>query len=698
MSSTSLLNLSILWYLVGAILVFVLGKFRQYAGTIALIFVILAASGLLTVGGNVLLSGKPMLADVSYFTVNGLQAHLSFQVDLLSALFLLLIALISLLTTLYSIKFMQSGYFQRFNLGAYYLLLLTFFAALTCVVTLTDMFFFFIAWEMMTLTSYILVIYEKEDRARLRAGFKYFFMTHVATALMFIGGIIIFLQAQELGLESPFSFEAFRQTMTKLSAVKPGLLHLILTFFFIGFSTKAGLLPFGDWLPDAYPSAPSSAGAAFGGIMSKIGVYGLIRIFLDFLPATDVAATWGMVLGIAGTISIFVASMTALNQDEAKKLLGFSVIGQVGYIVLALGFGIYLLQANQPQIALVAFVAALFHLLNNVFFKSTLFMNAGSIFYKTGVDHLNQVGGLAKVMQITAATCLIAGLSMAGVPLLSGFASKWLIFQATVAGGSHYPIFFVMGIIALFTSTITLAYVLKFYNVFLGTPFVKAPSADRITHLSIPFSMNLAQLLGAFFSILLGLLPMLVVKYLFQISASLASQSLAFESVFANSLTQVSLTLPRPDGSLNQIASWNPIAIFMAGIVGLGIAFFFYRAGGAPIRENAVWYCGEPHGTEETRYAAANLFLTFKQLFYIRIGKYQQAGVYPHITYPAITPSENWWFKKIIDLDHWFYEPLVNYFMKALRNFSYIHSGIPHVYLLWLVLGAILAVFTLFIL
>ena len=193
--------------------------------------------------------------------------------------FLTLVAIISILASLYALQFLRLPVFKEFSLGRFYSLLLIFFAAVMSILVMADMFFFFIFWEIMTLSSYALVIFNNTRKEYLRAGFKYFFVTHIATVLMFIGAIILYLHGDS------FSFKDLGATMSVLLQTNPNLLHLALLFFFIGFSTKAGILPMGDWLPDAYPSAPTPAGASIWWNYVETGHLWLACVvFLFILP------------------------------------------------------------------------------------------------------------------------------------------------------------------------------------------------------------------------------------------------------------------------------------------------------------------------------------------------------------------------------------------------------------------------------
>ena len=356
---------------------------------------LLASAGVSYTAIAVLLHGP--IESGPLFVVPTIGAALTLHVDALSAVFLLVIAFLSVWAMLYSIEYMLP--YRNEDLRRYYPFFLLFVLGMLGVVVSWDMFFFFMFWEFMTLASYVLVVFEKDSPVNLRAGLKYFLMTHVATVLMFVAAIVLW----RVGGGS-FGFGAMRSSLQALEG-RP-IQHLVLALFFLGFATKAGLFPMGDWLPDAHPAAPSGVSAMLSGVMIKMGVYGLVRIFVGMLPISHASLVWGGIIASAGALSLFVGTLTALVQTDAKRLLAFHSIGQMGYICLGVGMGIAFLPISAP-VAAVALMAGLYHMINHACFKGLLFLNAGSIVYRGGTRDLNRLGGLGRFMPVTAATALV---------------------------------------------------------------------------------------------------------------------------------------------------------------------------------------------------------------------------------------------------------------------------------------------------
>jgi multicomponent Na+:H+ antiporter subunit D len=233
-------------------------------------------------------------------------------------------------------------------------------------------------------------------------------LSAVASVFIMLSVTIIF------GLTGNLGFEAVSQGLKELDAKY--MTGLCAAFFIMGFGLKAALVPFHAWLPDAHPSAPAPISAALSGLLIKVsGVYALTRVFISVFGLTPALSTVLMYLGI---ISMVVAAFLALGQTDIKRMLAYSSISQVGYIVLGIGLGTPL-----------GILGGLFHLFNHALAKSLLFLNSGALQMSTGTRNLDEMGGLGKRMPVTAGTSLVGSLSIAGVPPLNGFWSKLIIIK-----------------------------------------------------------------------------------------------------------------------------------------------------------------------------------------------------------------------------------------------------------------------------
>ncbi len=660
-------------------------RLRRLCSWLSFLFVLPAAAcflylAILVFSGGTIAMAEPLL------TLPGIGACLTIAIDPLSALLLLIISIISSCATLFSIQYTLR--YREESLARYYPFLLLLFASIVGVVCTRDMLFFIALWEIMTLTSYALVVFEKGRAAGVRAGFVYFLATHIATACLIAAAILLYTRTPA---PHSFGFEALGASLGAMMGTQPALVHFVLALFFLGFVTKAGVLPFGFWLPDAYPAAPSGASAAFAGTMTKLGIYGVVRIFAEMLPISHYSYVWGQMIAAFGALSIFVGTMSALTQDDSKRLMSFHVIGQIGYMFLGVGLGVFLLPIN-PPLATIALIGGVFHLLNHTMYKSCLFLNAGSILYRTGTSDLNRVGGLLRVMPFTGAAAIVASLSIAGVPPFSGFSSKLLIFEASVMGGVGSPFFVVLGLVAIFISGVTLASFLKFLNsAFLGKFYVDGGMDNPK---DVPLSMKIPQGILASLCILFGVLPMLPIRMIYNAVRSVlpADYAPAASSLFGSSLSGFSL-----DSGQGIFGAWNPLWASAAIVIFFVLGLLVSKAGMARTREAETWYGGREHAAEHVRYPAHGFYNPFKQLFAFTIGGVRFEGMYPKsVSLPEVAVSRK--LLSVLDIDRWLYYPFVNGLMRFSRWFSRVHVGIPQVYILWIVLGVTACIIVLFLL
>jgi hydrogenase-4 component B len=683
-STASLLETSVILLLAGSLVSLLLAKRCRSSGWASVIFVTFAAMALWAVVAKTFAKGPD--AEVRLVALPEIRASLAVWVDQLSSLFLAIVGTISVLTTLFSVEYMT--HYERDSAVKYYPVLLVFFAGIIGVVVTADFLFFLVFWELMTLASFFLVIFEREKRASQRAGLKYFIVTHAATFCMMAAALVLWKKS------GSFHFSAMREALGSLLVEQPFVGHLVIFLFFMGFATKAGILPMGDWLPDAYPAAPSGATAAFGGCMTKLGIYGLLRVFLNFVPLSETTQVWGVIVVLAGVSSLFVGTLTALRQDDAKQLMSFHVIGQVGYMFLGIGLGLCFLKSN-PVLGTLGLLAGVFHTLNHSLYKTCLFLGAGAIIYRTGSHSLKDTGGLGLAMPVTATCSLIAALAIAGVPPLNGFSSKWLVYVTAIMGGSNNPLFLIIGIVAMFISLVTLASFLKY----LGGAFWGPPARHEGVS-EVPASMLVPQILLAVICVIFGLVPLLPLRYVHIAVTGLMPEGVLHDLplLLGNGPgLQVSM------GGLG-VAFWAPLAV-LAGLAVAGLlSYGIQRAGGAEVRNVPVWYCGEEHEISDVRYPASSFYLPFKDAFHMIypawsvryiFGKLYFIKTALHTIFPVWSvrvPQFLPKVRRVLEMDKWLYEPFAGLVQKAANGVSKTHVGTPQVYLLWMVIGAIVVV------
>jgi len=358
--------------------------------------------------------------------------------DGLSLLMLIVINLIAFFATLYSVSYMR-----RFTAKSkFYSLFCLMLAGMNGVVLTGDFFNLFVFLEIASIASYVLVAFGVEAE-ELEAAFKYMVMSSVASIL------VLFSIGLLYGLTGSLN-------MADVGGIIQGKKNLLISFsmvlFLAGFGLKAAIIPFHAWLPDAHPSAPAPISAMLSGVLIKaLGVYTIIRIFFN-VYGMSIQLSW--VFMILGIISMIGGGILAIRQEDFKRLLAYSSISQIGYIMIGLGCGNYW-----------GLLGALFHLFNHATFKPLLFLNSGAVEYATGTRKLEEMGGLSKVMPVTGTTSTIGSLSISGIPPFNGFWSKLFIIIGLVQAGR-----FSLAVLTILVSVLTLAYYLKVQRfAFFGT-------------------------------------------------------------------------------------------------------------------------------------------------------------------------------------------------------------------------------------
>ena len=294
------------------------------------------------------------------------------------------------------------------------------------LVTATDsVFSFLVFWELMSLSSFFLVVYEHEKPKNLRSGMTYLIMTHIGTAFITAAFLVLYLQTGSL------SFDSFRGAAAQLP---PLTKDSVFVLALLGFGTKAGLVPMHIWLPKAHPSAPSNVSALMSGVMLKVAIYGLARVTLGFvLPDSPGDAWLGLLMVMAGSASALFGVLFAAVEHDIKRALAYHSVENVGIIVVGLGLSVVFMSYGLETLAALALLASMYHSLNHAVFKGLLFMAAGSVVLGAGTADMNLMGGLAKRMPWTSLFFLVGSIAIAGLPPLNGFVSEWLTLQALLS-------------------------------------------------------------------------------------------------------------------------------------------------------------------------------------------------------------------------------------------------------------------------
>ncbi|MBU4141116.1 MAG: monovalent cation/H+ antiporter subunit D family protein [Candidatus Omnitrophica bacterium] len=359
--------------------------------------------------------------------------------DGLSVFMLVTVNLVAFCVVVYSVNYMEK-FTAKWKFYTLFFLML---GGMNGVIITGDMFNFFVFLEIAAVASYALVAFGTE-RQELEAAFKYAVMGTVGSLFILLGIAFLYSYTSTLNMADMSSVLAQKGT--------GNITLMVSVLFLMGFGLKAALVPFHAWLPDAHPSAPAPISAMLSGVLIKsLGIYALCRIFYNVIGMSPAISS---ILLFLGTLSMVVGGLLAIGQWDFKRLLAYSSISQIGYIILGLGLATPL-----------GILGGLFHLFNHSVFKSLLFLNSGAVEYATGTRDLQKMGGLAKRMPVTATTAMTASMSIAGIPPFNGFWSKLLIIIAAVQAGRYGYAFW-----AVLISILTLAmYVRAMKYAFLGS-------------------------------------------------------------------------------------------------------------------------------------------------------------------------------------------------------------------------------------
>ncbi|MBI2463344.1 hydrogenase 4 subunit B, partial [Candidatus Peregrinibacteria bacterium] len=389
---------------------------QSFFAIIGSLWGILFSIGILITGRDISFS-----ADSSVFPL----LSFSFHIDMLSAFFIFVISLIALFCSIYGVGYIQHFY-KKYSIGALGFFYHLFIVGMLMVVSASNALFFLMAWEIMSLASYFLVVYDRDDTNNVKAGFIYLVMTHIGTVFILLAFLILSIFAGS-GL-TPFqfvpgsviTFDFFKhssgwlatslqfdfESMRSVSFLIPAFFkNAVFVLLMIGFGTKAGIIPFHIWLPSAHPAAPSHVSALMSGVMIKTGIYMMIRMFFDVLQ--PVPLWWGVTVLIIGSVSALLGVLYALTEHDIKRLLAYHSIENIGIILLGLGSALVFSSFGNIPLALFGLAAALFHTLNHATFKSLLFLSAGSVINQTHTRNMEEYGGLIKYMPRTAFFFLI---------------------------------------------------------------------------------------------------------------------------------------------------------------------------------------------------------------------------------------------------------------------------------------------------
>lgn len=445
---------------------------------------------------------KVISGNIDFQIPNFLSLGISFRIDILAYIVLLISSFVWFYVMVYAHEYMKK---ERHGTRFFFFLAFTYSAVLGTIGS-GDLLAMFIFFEIMTLTSYLLVIHGQNDES-YKAGYNYLIMGLIGGLLILAALILIYFNIGDLRFASAIS------VLQNYGSLKYWIIGLLV----FGFGIKAGMAPVHVWLPKAHPVAPSPASALLSGVMIKIGAYGILRVATTYYfparenvtsiadPLWDVAQNIGAIIIWTGIITMIIGAFMALNQDNIKKLLAYSSVSQMGYIVVAIGSALYLGYEGP-----LGYSGAIYHIVNHALFKSLLFMVAGVIYYHTHELSMEKLGGIAKKLPFTTIIFIIATFGIIGLPGFNGYVSKTLIHHSLTEAAHLNSGFIIAEVFFILTSIITAAYFSKmFYYVFL-----KKQTQDYKDLVFDISSLDLALLSIALIIIGVGIFPRFILDNL----------------------------------------------------------------------------------------------------------------------------------------------------------------------------------------
>jgi formate hydrogenlyase subunit 3/multisubunit Na+/H+ antiporter MnhD subunit len=588
------------------------------------------------------------------------------SMDYLSAVFVLIINITVLVSGIYSIGYMKIYTKKnRPELALHYFSFFTLYWSMIVLTMLQHTIAFIVVWEIMSLSSFFLVMFESEKAATQKAGINYFIQMHIGAVLLLIGIIILHYYTDSwswLSLKVYFS----HYSNTALFFV-----------FFVGFGLKAGFMPLHTWLPHAHPAAPSHVSAIMSGVMIKLGVYGIFRVV--FSLQQDLMTIGFMVLVIS-LISGISGVGVAIIQHNLKRLLAYHSIENIGIIGIGMGIGILGMATNNTTLAALGFTGSILHVLNHSLFKSLLFFGAGSIYSQTHTMNIDYLGGLIKKMPITAMLFLLASLSICGLPPFNGFVSEFIIYNGFVegilTGTVIIKVIMIFSLLGLTTigGLAIFCFTKAFGIVFLGN--------ERSTYTHHATEVKWYSLFPQFITLLIilaiGLFPGLFIKPIFQ-------------TVQQNISVTSAVTFPNLS-SLQSVGYAGGFFVLMATVIWLLRKLSFRTK---KITTTETWGCGYAGNAPKTQYTASS----YAENYAHNMDKTLNITThYKNIKPLEVFPSKrNYKTHSESFIEIRIFNPVIQYFNKWFYKLAIIQTGQTQHYVLYpFLLLIILILLTLF--
>lgn len=631
---------------------------EQWKFKVCSIFSLLSAGLMLIPALFVLLTGSVIGSSVY---MSPLLTNVQFVIDPLSAFFLIVISIMSSLGTIYANGYMKPYLNKGMNTSSHCFFLMMLILSMIMVVTVQNALFFLIVWEIMSLSSFFLVIFEGEKKEVIKAGIKYLIYMHLSVIFIMAAFVLLNIQSNSLN----FSDFAASLQATGTNA------NLIFMLAFIGFGIKAGFVPFHNWLPDAHPAAPSHVSGVMSGVMIKTGIYGILR-FILFLGIPSKAVSYA-VLAIA-VISALYGVLYAITQHDIKRLLAYHSIENIGIIGIGIGVGMLGLAYGNPFVAVLGFSGGILHILNHSIFKELLFFAAGSAYLKSHTRNIEQLGGLIKKMPYTALLFIVGSVAICGLPPFNGFISEFLIYAGMIKGIPSSEInLFITLVLAIAALAMVGTMAMLCFTKASGIMFLGSPRNEEVyarVDGDSPKTMLIPMTILGFLTFFIGMFPQYFI-------IGVLAPSTMFVRTFDPSIFISVINI------MSDI-SWYFLILF-AIIALLALTRFIVNKRSTV---HTTWGCGYNRPNNHMQYTAssyANLFISTLKPLFKRVS---------HIKKPKdLFPKEAYYELEIEDIEEaYIVKPLLAWDEKLLTKFERIQNGNIQQYILFGLIFLILAI------
>ncbi len=587
--------------------------------------------------------------------------NVSFVIDNLSAFFVIFISIMSTLALIYANGYLAPYIEKGKDVSAHCVFLPMLMASMLGVVTVQNALMFLIIWELMSLSSFFLVIFESEKKEVIKSGIKYLVYMHVSVIFIILFFAMLSINAGSL------DFATFKEALENNS----DLANLIFVFGFIGFGIKAGFVPFHNWLPDAHPQAPSHVSAMMSGVMIKTGIYGIVRA-LGFCSTPKIATIYTILLFTVLTALYGIAYATV--QKDIKKMLAYSSIENIG--IIGIGLSIYMLATyyGQTTIAMLALAGSFAHILNHSIFKELLFLSAGSVYVKTHTKNMEVLGGLIKKMPTTALCFIVGGIAICALPPFNGFVSEFLIYLSFIKSlainniAVFIAVLFAFAGLALVGTMAIVCFTKTISITFLGAE--RTETATKVQSDS-PKSMLVPMKILATLCLAIGLFPQYVFQYVLKpVGVVMDTENASYYVAFLSNLSKY-------------------ILIFVGLIVALYIVKKLISK--KPIVSN-TWGCGYNRLTSRVQYSAASYvhpFVNIVKPLFKRTRDVKKAK--------GLFPTDAHYATKVDDIEEaYVIQPLIKLDENFFSKFEIIQNGDIQQYIrfgmVFLIIALIIAV------